>query len=269
MPVVVQVPLRWSGVRRHMALLLAVAMALLTAVLVYNYLSRFAETMPVVVAARDLEGPRLIEAGDVKVVPVPVGSVHPLAFNDPGAVVGQWLKGSAVAGEMLLAPHLAGGPTGGSPLQIVLQQNQVGFFLPAPLERMLGGAVSPGDKVDLIFVGSRGRGEQARSDLLAAAVPVLEVRDQDGLPLADEGRGRSLPAGLVLAVTPFDAQRLAFALEHGQVYVALRSAFTPLATAVGAGVTWDNLLQPAVPAPPEAGPPAGGEDSPILSEPEE
>lgn len=263
------VSLRWSGVRRHMALLLAVAMALLTAVLVYNYLSRFAETMPVVVAARDLEGPTLIEPGDLKVVPVPVGSVHPLAFHDPAAVAGQWLKGSAVAGQMLLAPHLVGGPAGGSPLQIVLQQDQVGFFLPAPVERMLGGAVAPGDKVDLIFVAARGRGDEARSDLLAAAVPVLDVRDQDGQPFSAEGRGRSLPAGLVLAVTPFDAQRLAFALEHGQVYVALRSAFTPLAMAVGTGVTWGNLLQASPAVPPPADPPIDLEEGPTDWEPQE
>lgn len=251
--------MRLASLRRHGALLLALAMAAVTGLLVYQFLERYAESVPVVVVARDIEGPTLITDGDLRVVAVPSPAFHPQAFHNPDEVVGRWLKIPAVSGQMVLAPHLADGPTGGSPLQIALDADQVGFFLPAPLERMLGGAVSAGDDVDLIFVGSPGRGEAARAEHLSTALTVLEVRDQDGLDVEGDRRGRALPAGLVLAVTPYDAQRLAFAIEHGQIYVALRSAFAPAATPWASGITWDNLLLyiPALdPAFDQAGDPA-------------
>lgn len=234
-------PFALAGVRRNAVFLLALIFALVTGVLVYSYLSRFGETLPVVVAARDIPGPQLLTDDDLRVVQMPAAAIHPQSLQTKEGGVGRWLTTPAVSGQPLLTGQLAQGPAGGSPLQIVLEADQVGFFLPAPLERLLGGAVSAGDRVDLIFVGGDRQGGM-RSELLVPSVLVLDVRDQDGQSWTPEAGRRELPAGVVLAVTAADAQRLAFALDQGVVHVALRSAFAADNGAWAPGITWGNLL---------------------------
>lgn len=254
-----------AGIRRHIFLILSLAVAGMTGVLVHAYLAGFAETVPVVVAARDLAAPMRLTAEDLRLVPVPAQSVHPQSVHDPRALVGRFLRAPAVSGQVLLLPHVDGGSGLGSPLQVGLGPGQVAFFLPTGLDRGLGGALEAGDRVDVVFVGQEGRFGTAVAQTLVIGVPVLDVRDQGGESLAAiGGGGRSLPAGVVVAVSSRDAERLAFALEHGRIYLTLRSELEGVDLAWGAGVTWDSLLYPGgVPQagdePAESQPDLGGE----------
>ncbi|ADU51317.1 Flp pilus assembly protein CpaB [Thermaerobacter marianensis DSM 12885] len=208
-------------------------------------------SLPVVVATQALQAPLKIEPGMVAVSHVPAAAVHPEAVSDPAAVVGRVLRRDVEAGEPLLAADVAAGQ--GAGLSLYLEEGQQAFFIPARLEQGLGGAVEPGDRVDVIFVGGEGPGAVART--LLENLPVLQVRDEEGRRW-EEGR----PMGVLVAVSRDQAERLAYALTYGRVFLAL----APAAARSGgsAGVTWDNLFVPPLPAAgggtgPASGSPAG------------
>ena len=228
---------------------ISLAVALLAGASAYVLYLEATASSPVVVATRSLKAPVPIEAEMVTVTPMPAVAVHPKAVTDPGTVVGKVLRRDVEAGEPLLLTDVA--PGEGAGLSLYLQGDQQAFFVPARLEEGLGGAVEPGDRVDVIFVGGQGPGAVART--LLENLPVLQVRDEEGRRW-EEGR----PLGVLVAVSPDQAERLAYALTYGRVFLALASA-----TGGGGGsggVTWDNLFlprPPALPAPGTAVPPAG------------
>lgn len=212
----------FRGIRRNPYIIVALVAAAAAGLLIQNYLAGFAQTVPVVVASRDLGVPRRLEAGDVQVVPFPRDSIHPMAIHDPSAAAGRVLLSPAVAGEPLLSAHLAPESGEGSALQASLQDGERAFFLPIPLDRALGGALRPGDRVDVIFTRGASRNEEAFARIMLTGVKVIDVRDPSGRSAsAGADDGGPVPAGVVVAVSEDDAERLAFALEEGRLYLAL------------------------------------------------
>ena len=226
---------------------ISLAVALLAGASAYVLYVDATASSPVVVATRPLQAPVPLEAQMVAVTQMPAVAVHPKAVTDPATVVGKVLRRDVEAGEPLLLTDVA--PGEGAGLSLYLQGDQHAFFVPARLEEGLGGAVQPGDRVDVIFVGGQGSGAVART--LLENLPVLQVRDEEGRRW-EEGR----PLGVLLAVSADQAERLAYALTYGRVYLALASATG--GEGGSGGITWDNLFlrrPTAVPAPGTAGPP--------------
>ncbi|GAB6876046.1 Flp pilus assembly protein CpaB [Thermaerobacter litoralis] len=209
----------------------SLGVALLSGATAYLIYLDATASLPVVVAARALQAPVKIEADMVSVVPLPAAAVHPGAVADPAKVVGRVLRRDVEAGEPLLEADLAPGRDAG--LSLYLEGRQQAFFIPTRLEQGLGGAVEPGDRVDVIFVGGEGPGAVART--LLENLPVLQVRDEEGRRW-EEGR----PLGVLVGVTPDEAERLAYALTFGRVFLSLAPAAGPAGG--GTGVTWDNLF---------------------------
>ncbi|HEX6989350.1 MAG TPA: Flp pilus assembly protein CpaB [Bacillota bacterium] len=230
--------------------LLAVGAALLTGMLIYAYLGALAgDLQAVVLAARDLPAGHRIAPEDVRVVELPARAVHGRAV-DPSGVVGRILLQDVVADQQLLEPFLA--PTGAQgPVAARLRDNHVAFFVPLSVAHALGGAVAPGDRIDLIFVAQDRYGDSPDAYVLVQGARVLEIRAEDGSlhhPAADRPR---VPLGLLVEVRPADAARLAHALEHGSLYAVLPGP-------VSAGST----VSPAGPPEPVGGePPWPGADS--------
>lgn len=210
---------------------ISLAVALLSGASAYLIYLDATASVPVVVATRSLHAPLKVEPDMVSVVPVPAAAVHPEAVTDPASVVGRVLRRDVEAGEPLLATDVA--PGEGAGLSLYLGGQQQAFFIPTRLEQGLGGAVEPGDRIDVIFVGGEGPGAVART--LLENLPVLQVRDEEGRRW-EEGR----PLGVLVGVTPAEAERLAYALTYGRVFLALASDSGPAGG--GTGVTWDNLF---------------------------
>lgn len=210
--------------------LLAVAAGLVTAVLIYAYLGRLAgPQVHVVLAVRDLPAGSRITPEDVRVVELPGRAVHGRAA-DPAAVAGRYLLTDVFADQVILEPHLA--PTGAAgPVAARLRDHHVAFFLPLSLSHGLGGAVGPGDRVDLIFVPRAAYGERVSALPLLRGARVLELRAEDGSLYRSPGDGRRLPLGLLLEVRADDAVTLAHALEHGSLYAVLPGPAAAMAPA--------------------------------------
>jgi len=202
------------------ASLLAVAAALVTGLLVYAYLGRLAgPQVRVALAARDLPAGSRITPEDVRVVGLPAQAVHGRAA-DPAGIVGRYLLADVVVDQLFLEPQLA--PAGAAgPVAARLRDGLAAFFLPVSLSHGLGGAVTAGDRVDIIFVPRAAYGERAGGFPLVHGARVLELRAEDGSVYRPQGDGRRLPLGLLLEVRPDDAVQLAHALEHGSLYVML------------------------------------------------
>lgn len=213
-----------TRVRNHY-LWLALAASLAAAALTHGYLRRHAATVPVVVAAVDLTRSQRLMPHQLRVVPMPAPAVHPLALGDPERAVGRVLRWPLPAGAPLLEPYLAGdGAMGVWAAQ--LEAGEGAIFVPAGPERALGGALEPGDVVDLLFVGDgHGDGDGGPAAvLLMRGARVLDLRDPDGRPAA----GDAYPAGALLAVPAVELTRVALALERGRVILALAAPSAPV-----------------------------------------
>lgn len=211
----------------------SVILALAAGVSVYVYLEGLGHRYPVVVAAAAARAGERLGPGDLRLAMLPGDAVHPQAITRLADAVGRVATVDLVPGEQVLhvrtrAPEEAG--VGGG-----LPPHLRAMLLPVPVERAGGGTVTPGRLVDVLFV-SDDRDQPSSARVLLQGVKVLGVRDERGQPWP---QGRELPLGVVLAVTVEQAERLAFALEHGSLYLAL----CPVAPepAVSWGVGWHNL----------------------------
>lgn len=230
----------------------SVVLALAAAATVYLYLQGLGRRYPVVVAAAPVPAGKVLVPGDLRVVMLPGDAIHPQAVRSLQDGLGRVTSADLVPGEQVLQsrarPPDQAGP--GADLPPHLRA----MLLPVPVERWAGGALRPGSLVDVVFV-SDDPDQPDRAQVLIPAVRVLGVRDERGLPWA---QGKNLPLGVLVAVTAEEAERLAFALEHGSLYLVL-CPFEPVVVATS-GANWDNLFFTA--RDPALGESPSGEGSP-------
>jgi pilus assembly protein CpaB len=229
----------------------SLVLALVAALSVYRYLEGLGERFPVVVAAAPLPAGKVLAPGDLRVLMLPGDAIHPQALRSLADGLGRVTATEVVAGEQVLQVRVRSREEVGPGCD--LAPHLRAMLLPIPVERWGGGVLQRGSRVDVVFV-SHDRGQPQLARVLLSGVRVLGVRDERGQAWA----GKAAPLGVLVAVTAEEAERLAFALEHGSLYLVL-CPFEPEPAAT-AGVSWENLfLEPARPL---AGTGYGGEGVP-------
>jgi pilus assembly protein CpaB len=192
----------------------------------------------IVVATQPLEfGTRLTEQ-NVRMQNWPADGVPQGAFRSiPDA-----LKDNRVAlrpmvpGEPVLASNVSG-LDGRATLAALLPEGMRAFSIPVDQVHGVAGFVLPGTMVDVLLTrqieGDGATGQDVRSDMLLQNVQVLAI-DQ----LADDKKGEpKVGRTATLAVTPYDAQRLAIALRLGTLSLTLRKVETAEAAAAEGDAT--------------------------------
>lgn len=184
----------------------------------------------VVVAARDIDGLRAIEADDLIVRGFPADDMPTGAVSDPRAAIGRRMRGPVAAGQLILSSQLA---DDASIFQSGLQapSGTRAVALPVGPAQALGGALAPGLRVDVIAVPAAGRAPAGRiTELVVLAAIVLDVRSESGGPLT-RGTGRSSPAAMaerigsvVVAVPARDELRIADRIGTSTFVLALAPA---------------------------------------------
>lgn len=178
-----------------LALLLAAGAALI----------HFAENRPerVLVLARDVPpGQRLVEA-DLGYRTTERGALPPGAIADPGLAVGKHARGPLPRGQYLVAGQLgadAGRALAGSSFELPAEWSLVA--LPVEFEHALGGALSPGQAVDLYAVAKRSAGP---AEILAPGARLVDLRSPGGRSLAlarAPAADADEPIGSVLIAVP-------------------------------------------------------------------
>lgn len=194
----------------HVLIALAVILAFVLNLLVLN--DRNATTL-VAVADRPLPAGTTLDAGDVRLVPVDSsfegldGLLTETEIGDmEGWVLARTLgEGSLVDSTALMAPETATGMRTMS--------------LPVSVEHAVGGAVVPGDRVDVISV------DDGVASYVAADLVVVSVAEPSG-----GGIGGTGGFHIVVSVDADQALRLAEAMESGSVEVLRSTGAAPVET---------------------------------------
>lgn len=199
-----KLPLRGWPRRLAIRRVVAVLLVLAAAALALRPQNRDADTVPMLVAARDLPPGTTLRASDVTVSHLAPSLRPAAALTDPAQTTGRVLAGATTAGEPLTAARLVGAEnthltTGDR------SAAAVPFRLADPA---VAGLLTPGLRVDVVTVS-----ETSDPEVLAENAAVLTVRPADN---TSDGRL------VVLALPRAEATRVAAASLGQPVAVTLR-----------------------------------------------
>lgn len=225
----------WLLVKRRM--LIALLVAVISSTATFIYLVRSTESEDVVVAVVDIPANSLIGPRSVRIASLNRGAVHPGAYRGIEDVAGRYTSQAVVAGEQVLKHRVAAGEHGG--VVSGLAGDLRAMFIPIDDSRAVGGRLKRGGRVDVVFVSS-GQHNPSVAKCVLTSVPIIQcgvAGDTAGSRERDGGA-----PGTVVAVTPRDAEKLAFCLENGKVYLtAVPYGSEPSASP---GVTWKDVCFP-------------------------
>ena len=243
-----------AGSSNRRFIMLAVALGLLGAILVYVAASRgdsssgggLADTA-VVVAKQDIPARTTITQSMVEVRLVPSDSASQFAYEDAAAVVGEVTRFPIAANEQVLTtkvvPLSSASSASSRSLSFVVPQGMRGIAVSTSEVTGAGGLVLPGDYVDVLIIYDvefrGGEGSQTAENFIVMTlfqnVEVLAVSQSvvdvvpEATPSAGGQRVRNSEAKaspdantVTLALTPEQAQRLYLAESNGRIRLALR-----------------------------------------------
>lgn len=183
----------------------------------YAY-SRFLRTVPALVAVRDVPAGTALAPELVRVIRVPAGGVPPLALYGPGQIAGQYTAVPLFAEQIITARHLTAEPPVKDPLA-ELGPGQRVISVPVRPEAVLGGAMRPGDLVDVAAAWPGQDAKPGPVEVLVTGVKVIDIRNASATPAAgDKSRDETapdaaVPASVLLLVNSQQARALVGAVE--------------------------------------------------------
>lgn len=193
-------------------LLLALVAALAAGVLGVKMVQRFTSALPVVVAKADISAYTPITSEMLTVVNLPKAAIQKGMFANAEGTIGKVPKTLIPAGTPISQSFLAVGGQGS------LMTTQISEFDNPKLRAVklncdsMDGKIVTGDRVDVI--GSMklpvGGIQQPVSQIIGIQVPVLGITGEP-----------QKPTGIILALTPQQAQDAAFAETAGTIKLAL------------------------------------------------
>ncbi|MFO7941084.1 MAG: Flp pilus assembly protein CpaB [Bacillota bacterium] len=216
----------------------AVIVGLVVAVAAILYMRMATRTVPIAVAARDIDAHVRLEEEMIEVVYFPKDLASDVAIEDGDMIVGRFSRREIPRGTQILLSDLVdpGDTSAGVPWGLAERERAVA--IPARPEAAVGGALRPGHLVDVIHFteGSPHRGAGART--LLRRVRVEDIRDSAGSTWRP-GDGNP-PDTAVLAVAPREAEALCFAMATGSVYL-ISGPYPDDGGSDGSGVGAGNL----------------------------
>lgn len=201
--------------KRHKILLLALVLGLSAFLLSYNALSFYLKTEKVVVTVHDMKPYQKISRSDLKMIDCPVGAIHRRCVRNIEEAVGSYTASPVFAGEMLLDMHLISAKNQPG-ISWEIGSEERGIFIPAQLERAVGGKISSGDLVDLIWT-RKSAGHYEEYEPVGAITVLTNARVLE--TVSDDSSGEL--RGIVIAVSPIICEKLAHYIETGTIYVCL------------------------------------------------
>jgi pilus assembly protein CpaB len=214
--------------RRILAAVAAVVLAGVGAALLYNWVSASEqramasmESTTVLVVTKTVPAGTLgaAVAPFVEARQLPALAVVPGAFTDlkqlTDLVGTQATTSQLDAGEQLLASRFAApNTTTTGDVSVPTGMQQISLSMDAT--RAVGGTIAAGSKVAIFFTGTFAKGDVSALTLR----DVLVVRVQ-GATSSDESSSGTGNLVYTLALSPTDATRIVYAVEHGKLYMAL------------------------------------------------
>ena len=161
-------------------------------------------TVPMWVAATDLASGSVISPGSLRVEEVHLPPRLAAAYlRTDHEIVGQVVTRPIGAGELVPAGWVTAESTG----------EGRAITLPVDPEHAVGGALRPGDLVDIFTTFDPG-GSRPRTVSLVREVEVVDIVASGGLVMGDKA-----VVGITISVDPDEAQRVAYAIRTGEIDV--------------------------------------------------
>jgi pilus assembly protein CpaB len=169
----------------------------------------------VVAATTDVARGAVLTEAALEVVTMPSRFAPAGAMRDVARATGRIAVADIAAGEIVTELRLAGARSGPTAALVPAGMRAV----EVPVASVVG--VKPGDLIDVIATFGGGG---AHTEVAGEAIEVLAVDRAGGGPsFGASPSGASGGLGLVLLVTPTDAERLAFASAFATLSIAVRS----------------------------------------------
>ncbi len=187
-----------------------------------------AQRVAMVVASRDVAVIRPLTAQDLELWSVPPDALPAGALSNPDDVIGRVPTAPLWRGQPLLVHALADDAatfhTG-----LTLRPGERAIAIPVAAVNAVGGAISPGARVDVLAVPLIGRAPPGRGvELLAADALVLDVRTESGGPYIPRSRDAAFAVdrigSVIIAIMPADEIRFADRIATSTFVLAFSSA---------------------------------------------
>ena len=187
-----------------------------------------AQRVDMVVASRDVPVIRPLLAQDLEVRSVPPDALPNGALSSVHDAIGRvpmtplW-RGQALVSQAL-ADDAATFHTG-----LTLRPGERAIAIPVAAVSAVGGAISPGARVDVLAVPLIGRAPAGRGvELLAADALVLDVRAESGAPFVPRAHDAAFAVdrigSVIIAIAPADEIRFADRIATSSFVLAFSSA---------------------------------------------
>jgi pilus assembly protein CpaB len=219
-----------------------VVLGLIVAGLAMATVQSFNEQAQVVVATKEIQPFTEITADQVKVASIPARAKSSDTFVNIKDVVGKVSRTHILPNEQIRPGHLVDGVTDRSLLATQLSQFKDpkirAFAIPIDHLTGLGGAdkLQPGDRVDIIGNLKLNLGQQE------VAVTKTILRNIQILGFIKNPDSEKQTAGVILAVTPAQAEDLSFAMANGTLRLSLNPYETDAEASNTTGMSAVNFL---------------------------
>jgi Flp pilus assembly protein CpaB len=182
------------------------------------------ETVPVVVAAREVPRFTTLSADMLKTRDFPKGLVPPGALTKVEDAVDRATYSPLVTGELLLEGKLAVRGAGRG-MAAIIPKGMRGFTIPTPnIAAGVAGFILPGNKVDVLLTvsGSGLNDAPTRTVTLLQGVEILAVDQRVEAPAENKVDAKELRS-VTLLVTPDQAAKLDLGQNKGVLHLSLRN----------------------------------------------
>lgn len=222
--------------------ILAIAIAIVASVSLYNYLKsqeeevkRAVATDKIVVASEEIGIGSTINSTQVKTAEWPRANLPQGSFTSSDNVVGRRVLSKYQPGDPIVEAKLV--PKEGAPGVLIYKIPEGHRAMTVGVDQVAGvaGFITPGNMVDVILTIEPFGARQPVSKIVLQNVPVLAIGQI--VEQQEDGKPQVVPT-VTMDVTPEDAEKLAIASTQGRLQLVLRPAGdTQVAQTVGATVT--------------------------------
>src|SRR5574337_1040714 len=215
---------------RRLTLILSVALvcAILASVLIVKYIRKQEEAakrarmeiQPVVVARSDIPIGARLDATVVTVRDWPRSGAPQGAVSEPAVLLGRIVKTEIARDEPILEHRLLPKEVTGAPgvMSIIVPPGKRAITVGVNEVIGVSGFITPKDRVDVIAIRAIA-GASGPAETIAQNAEVLAVGKR-----LEQGSSQPLEVPTItLAVNPWEAERIALALQQGKIHVVLRS----------------------------------------------
>jgi pilus assembly protein CpaB len=250
---------------------IAVIVALITSVFIYNWLQKKSpvkgvafETQPVVIAVIDIPEGTKITKEMVKKVDFPKASLFAGYFPDPSSLEGRVLIYPVKANEPIFESRLAPINVKGGGVAPLISPRKRAVAIKMDKTIAVSGFVQPGNRVDVLITLASGKTLAPVTKTILENIRVLAVGRETEEKF---GKGeRPAPSDVItLEVTPEEAEKLGLAIYEGKLLLALRN-FGDTDDVLTKGIQISTLLNSYPSGAGRVGGPVGGsEKSPTVT----